>query len=92
MPSPTNVTVCLRTPNKVAERLEIAARVIMLAYTALMAWQVAKAICPPLAVHEQVLIARVRQRLPQKPRPVAKREADEFVAEVTRFVREHEER
>lgn len=88
MPTPTDVTVNVIPQSRAAQRLDIAAKTIMLVYTAFTAWQVAKALCPPLAVHEQVLVARVRAKLPAKPRPVTRREADEFIAEVTQFVRE----
>ena len=91
MYTPTNVTVHVTPQNRVAQRLEIAARVIMLVYTAFTAWQVAKAICPPLAVREQIVMERVRRKLASnRPRQVTRQQADEFVAEVTRFVREHE--
>lgn len=90
MSTPTNVTVNLRTPGRAAQRLEVAARVIMLAYTALMAWQVAKVVCPPLAVHERLLIERMQRRF-AKPRELSRQEADEFIADVTSFVRKHEE-
>lgn len=92
MPTPTEVTVNIRPPNRTAERLEIAARVILLAYTAFTAWQVAKVICPPLAVHEQIIAERIRRRFAgRRPRTVTGRQADEFVAEVTQYVRQHEE-
>lgn len=86
MPTPTEVTVNIRPQNRIAERLEIAARVIMLAYTAFTAWQVAKAICPPLAVHEQLLIARVRRQFakPGPPDVAVPREAIREIYDETR--------
>lgn len=86
MSTPTSVTVNLRPQNTTAQRLEIAARAIMLIYTAFTAWQVAKAICPPLAVHEQLFIARVRQKMakPRPPEVVLPREAVREIYDETR--------
>lgn len=45
-----------------AEALNMAARIIGVAYTVMCAWQVAKALNPPLQVKQDMAIAALKQR------------------------------
>ena len=85
-----DVNVTISPPTPALQRVKLVQALILTAYTAFMAWQVAKTVCPQLAVREQLLIARIRQYLPHRPRPASQREGDDFVAEVMRYAREQE--
>jgi len=50
------------------DMLDIALKVTTVVYTGIVAWQTLKILCPPLAVQEQIALARIRQYL-AKPAP-----------------------
>jgi hypothetical protein len=83
-----NVTVRPLSPG--AQRAELVSKVIMAAYSLFVAWQMAKVICPPLAVQEKIAVAWLQKHLPHRPRKVSQREADDLVADVTKYAREQE--
>jgi hypothetical protein len=57
-------TATARTgPDKAVSAIDLAARAIMLAYALLAAWQVAKALSPPLQVRQDLVIARIRAKM-----------------------------
>jgi len=47
--------------------LDLAVKAIMLVYTLAAAWQVAKALNPPLQVRQDLAVAAVRRRLSRPP-------------------------
>lgn len=50
-------------PDKAVSALDLAAKAIMLAYALIAAWQVAKALNPPLQVRQDLVIARIRAKM-----------------------------
>jgi hypothetical protein len=57
-------TASTRTrPDKAVSALDLAAKAIMLAYALIAAWQVAKALNPPLQVRQDLVIARIRAKM-----------------------------
>ncbi len=86
-----DITVNVTPRGKASARVDMAIKIVTLVYTAFMAWEVAKAICPPLAFHERMAIDVLKDCFGRNKRQtVSRREADEFVAEVTQYVRGNE--
>jgi hypothetical protein len=48
-------------PRTFGDYADIALKVVTLVYTAIVAWETLKIICPPLKVHEDIALARIRQ-------------------------------
>jgi hypothetical protein len=62
------------------------------AYTVITAWEVAKMICPPLIVHEMVLIAKLKRLFPAKPSVnPSHSDIEAIISETTAYVRELED-
>jgi hypothetical protein len=57
-----------RESQPVLELLDIALKVTTVVYTAVVAWQTLKILCPPLAVEEQIILERIRRKLAGPPR------------------------
>jgi hypothetical protein len=89
--SSDNITVNVTPANKITQRLDTARSVLDVVFTLIMAWQAAKMICPQLCVQEQMLIARIQQHLPKKTKQATQRQAEEFVADVTKWARDNEQ-
>ena len=45
------------------ERIELGTKIILLAYTCMAAWQMAKMLNPPLKVKQDMLMASIKQRV-----------------------------
>jgi len=80
------ITINVKQPDPLAAKLDLAKSAIMFVYSAFMAWQMAKMVCPGLEVHEKILVEKISRKF-RKPGEPTQRDIDEFVAEVTQYVR-----
>lgn len=87
-----NVIVNIIPRTTAEKRLDILIRVVQGAYALYLAWEMAKVINPDLANCEREFRAQVKKYFtPQgeSKRDVNQNQADAFVAEVTKFVRDN---
>lgn len=75
---------------KLARRIQLFHLLFTLCFDAFMAWQIAKAICPPLAVQEQMAIDKVKRIFKKRQPHITQGQVIDFIAEVTKFVRDQE--
>lgn len=73
------------------ETLEMIAKLVNILYLGMMAWQVAKMVMPQLEVEEKIFIAKLQKKFGKKKEPTDDM-AEEFVSQVTRYVRDEDYR
>lgn len=77
-------------PRTASEKLDVVIKVLNLVYAAVMGYQVLKIVLPEVAVYEKIVIAKLQKKFGKREKLTDEQVLD-FVAEVTQYVREHED-
>lgn len=77
---------------KVNEVLDLVRNVVTTVYSLWMFWELAKVMCPQLKVKEDIWRAQIEAKLEKYiHRPLTETEVNDFIGEVTAYVREQED-